>query len=155
QEIFLAVDRNRADVPNRFVTQIGDTGVNFALTQHIEKHRRCAAKNSEADIRMTHLQGNRELGDQRHGGWNRGNAQVGLRTIFQAEDVLAHCARVTDQTMCPKEDALAFRCEALEPRGTLHKRRVKRLLETLDAERKSRLGDSAALGGASEMLLAR
>ena len=77
-----------------------------------------------------------------------------LHAVLQAENVLAHCARIADETVCPQQDAFAFRRETLKARGALHERCIERLLETLDAKRESRLGNSATFRGTSEMLLA-
>jgi hypothetical protein len=103
---------------------------------------------------MTGLQRDCEFGHERHGRRQRSNAQVRLSTGLEPEYVLAHRSSVADETMCPKQHALALGRKSLESRRALYKGCVESLLETLNAERKGRLGYSATFRSASKMLLA-
>src|SRR5262245_61869510 len=58
---------------------------------------------------MTGLQRDREFSYERHDGRQCGNAQVRLSTSLETEDVLAHCAGVTNKAMRPKQDPLQRR----------------------------------------------
>ena len=97
QQIFLAVNRNRTDVADRLVAQIGDAGFDFALPQHVQKHVRGAAQHGEAHVRMAHLQRNCEFGDQRHRGRNRSDAQMATPRRFSGRECPA-ASRVASPT---------------------------------------------------------
>ena len=69
-------------------------------------------------------------------------------------DLLAHRAGVADDAPGPFEHAFAFRGEALEARAAIHQQHAHLFFELLHAGRQGRLGHSAGLGGAAEVLLA-
>jgi hypothetical protein len=103
---------------------------------------------------MAHAERRGEARHHRQRGGDRGDAQPSGQPVAQRVKLLAHGARVADDTARPIEHPLALRGEAAKARAAVDQQHAHGVLELLDPRRECGLSHPAGFRRAAEMPLA-
>src|SRR6185437_6245993 len=153
QAITFVEEGNGADVADRLVLDIGQSGVDFEILQKPEHLYRGARYHAKADVRMAGAKRCRERGDHAEHGRDCRDPDLARKLVLQRIDFLAHRPGIADDAPRPIQRTLAFGGKALKTRTALYQHYAENFLQLLETGRHRRLRDTAGLRRASKMTL--
>ena len=153
QAIALVVERNGANLADRFVLDIGQPGIDLEIFQQAQHVGRRAGLDAKAHVRVARAERRRQRRHHAEHGRDRGDPDLAGKLVLEAVDLLPHRAGVADDPPRPVERTFALRRKSLEPRPALHQHDAENFLELLEAGRHGRLRHAAGLRSPSEMPL--
>ena len=152
QAIALVVERNRANLADRFVLDIGQPGIDLEIFQQPKQFDRGAGDDAKAHVRMAGAKRRRQRRNHAEHRGDRREPDLAGETCPSAPLISCRMrAGVADDAPRPVERPLALRRKALKPRAALHQHDAEDFLKLLEAGRHRRLGHAAGFGGAPEV----
>ena len=151
QPVALVIERNGANLADRFVLDIGQPGIDLEIFQEPQHIGRGAGPDLKTHVGMPRAKRRRQRCNHAEHGRDRGNPDFARQLVLEAVDLLPHRAGIADDPPRPVQRALALGRKTLKAGAALHQHDAQNFLELLEAGRHRRLGDAARLRGPSEM----